>query len=698
MKKNFAVKGMSCAACAARVGKALNNVKGVQIATVNLSANTALVQWDESICTDADLCDAVSDAGYELVAETTGQEANDLQEKTYKETLRNAIGASLIAIAVMALNMLGDDILWCGYLQWALTSLCLFLFGSVFFKNAWRQLLHRSSNMDTLVALSTGIAYAYSTIVLLSKTFLDSANNPLPPHLYFESASMITAFILIGRTLEARAKHQTTSSIRRLSALRPDHVTRLTNGTETKVKLTDVKVGDLVVVKAGESISVDGIVAEGSATVDESMLTGESHSITKQVSSHTFAGTKCLNGRMVIKTEKAHDNSTLQHIIKMVEEAQGSKAPIERLVDKVASVFVPVIIALSVITLCIWLLADPSHGWIHGLTAMVSVLVIACPCSLGLATPTALTVAIGVAADKGILIKDATALESACRVTDLVTDKTGTLTFPNTNHVKPSARNAMQKLRDMGVKVHILSGDNPNAVKSVAQTVKVDTFTANATPISKAEFIQSLKQHGNSVAMLGDGINDSAAMAHADLSIAVGTNDIAVSSAMVTLLNDNLMRVPESLDLSKRANTIIKQNLFWALFYNSIAIPIAAGALFPLFGILLNPMIAAAAMALSSVSVVTNSLRLKRWKGFETTSNHHSNTIQMTTKTYQVKGMMCMHCVAHVKNALNSLEGVTAEVTLNPAQAVISFSGEEKSIEELQKMIKEQAGDYTISE
>ena len=500
-------------------------------------------------------------------------------------------------------------------IMWLLSTPVLFWCGRGFFTNAWRQLRHHSVTMDTLVALSTGIAYLFSLFNMLFPGFWLSRG--IHPHVYFEASSVIIAFILLGRLLEERAKGSTTSAIRKLMGLQPRTVTLVApDGSHRQTGIAEVRAGDILLVKPGERIPVDGSVTGGSSYVDESMLTGEPVAVRKGEGDGVFACTINQKGSFTFRAEKVGGNTLLAQIIRMVQDAQGSKAPVQKLVDRIASVFVPTIMGIALLAFILWMLLDPSDGFTHGILALVTVLIIACPCALGLATPTAITVGIGKAAGQGILIKDADSLETARRVDTVVLDKTGTVTEGRpvvTDEVWPEGRREAAAIL-AGLEVCMLTGDNEATAREIAAQAGIVRYRAGGLPDGKADFVRELQEQGRVVAMVGDGINDSAALAQADLGIAMGRgSDIAMDVAKMTIVSSDLTKIPVAIRISAQTVRTIRQNLFWAFIYNVIGVPVAAGILYPVNGFLLNPMIAGAAMALSSVSVVTNSLRLK-WK------------------------------------------------------------------------------------
>lgn len=616
IRRNFPVQGMGCAACVARVQGTIKNLQGVQECNVSLASNTAQVDFDPKSITAADIKKAVQDAGYDLIVvdgddsdDEADSEAERLQEDYLRSLKRDMRLAVILALLVMLLGMGFGDFPGKGFVLWALATPVVFWCGRRFITTAWKQAQHGTASMDTLVALSILISYLFSIFNLLFPSIWTSRG--LEPHLYFESSTMIVAFILIGRVLEEKAKHSTGSAIRELAGLQP--------------KSVDLKPGDTYTVNPGERIPADGEVVSGESWVDESMLTGEPVAVLKNAGTKVYTGTMNQRGSFVMKAEKVGKDTMLSSIIRMVRDAQGSKARIQQTVDKVAAVFVPVIIGISIITFLCWTFLAPTDGVTMGLLAMVTVLVIACPCSLGLATPTALTAGIGNCARKGILIKDADSLQVAGKIDSIVLDKTGTITkelsagivptadMEFVDEVKETSTEAVSELKDLGLDVWMLSGDNAERAGKVAAKVGIDNVISGVLPDSKHEHIKALQAEGRKVGMAGDGINDSPALALADLSIAMGNGtDVAMNASMVTIVNSDLKKIPLLIKVSRKTTRIIKQNLFWAFFYNILAVPVAAGILYPVNGFLLNPMVAAACMALSSVCVVTNSLRLKR--------------------------------------------------------------------------------------
>ena len=617
MKRTFPVIGMACAHCAANVERTLTRVEGVRSASVSLASRSALVDYDEQVVTPAAMKQAVSDAGFDLVVEDD-RDAGEEERQALKILRYKVIASWAFAVAVMVLTMARSS--W--IIIAGLTMLSMAVSGARFYANAWRQLRHGGAGMDMLVALSTLVAFLAS--------FVGQA-------VYFDTAAMIIAFMLTGRLLEEKARNGAASSIRQLMGLQPKMArTVASDGTAVEVPVAALKVGDIVEVKAGEKIPVDGIVVEAgsfmtadAAYVDESMLSGEPSPVAKRQGSSVSAGTVPSQGRLTIRALQIGSDTALAAIIRRVQEAQGSKAPVQRIVDRAARVFVPVVGALSAITFLAWWLIGGNAALPQALTSAIAVLVIACPCAMGLATPTALMVGIGSAARRHILIKDAAALEQLRKVSAIVIDKTGTLTIPNPNidftqadhlapeqreSLKPHAREAVSQLRAEGIELHLMSGDREDAVAHWAAEAGIVHWHADARPADKQALVQALQGEGKTVAMIGDGINDTQALALADVSIAMGRGtDVAMDAAGLTLMTDDLRAIPQAMSLSRRTVSMIWQNLFWAFIYNIVCIPLAAGVL-RLAGIhfQITPMWAAALMALSSVSVVLNSLRLNR--------------------------------------------------------------------------------------
>ncbi|AHM58558.1 copper-translocating P-type ATPase [Flammeovirgaceae bacterium 311] len=722
---------MTCAGCAASVESTLQEQKGVIKAGVNYATQQVQVEWDPQQTSLPDLQKAVQDVGYDLIiAEEKGEELQKEAQAEHLTALRSkTIWSVVLSVPVVIIGMFLMDMPYANYIMLALTAPVLFLFGRNFFVNAFKQARHGRANMDTLVALSTGIAFFYSAFNTFFPQVLQRQG--LVPHVYYEAAAVIVAFILLGKMLEERAKAHTSTAIKKLMGLQPKTVRLLMDGLEQEVPLESVAVGDSILVRPGDKIPVDGSVLEGSSYIDESMISGEPLPVEKKQGEPVFAGTLNGRGSFVFKAEKVGADTMLANIVRMVQQAQGSKAPVQKLADKIAGIFVPVVIVIALLAFAVWLIAGGTLA--QAILALVTVLVIACPCALGLATPTALMVGIGKGAEAGILIKDAESLERSFKVNTVVLDKTGTITqgkpvvtdwqwlrpqeapilkeillgleqrsehplaeavvkslyeegtnallvsrfesitgrgatalhgkekylvgnlklmqeknivldsklegqaqqlrneaktdiyFANSKEVlgvlaiadsiKETSAEAIQKLRSQGIEVHMLTGDNVNTAAAVAKKVGLQHFKAEVLPGEKAAYITELQQQGRVVAMVGDGINDSQALAQADVSIAMGKgSDIAMDVAKMTLISSDLNHVPKAFLLSRKTVKTIRENLFWAFIYNLIGIPIAAGLLYPFTGFLLNPMIAGAAMALSSVSVVLNSLRLKNVK------------------------------------------------------------------------------------
>ncbi len=824
VQETFPVLGMSCASCAARIEKTLNRQSGVKKAAVNYASATATVEYDPKNCSSEALQQAVQAAGYDLLINRDGntlEEAEEAHNKKFTTLKLRTVWAVILSLPVVIIGMFFMDMPYANPIMWTLSTPIVFWLGRGFFSSAWKQLRHGSANMDTLVAISTGTAYLFSLFNMLFPAFWLSRG--IHPHVYFEAASVIIAFILLGRLLEEKAKGNTSTAIKKLMGLQPKTVTVVGN-EERIVPIEQIRPGDIILVKPGERIAVDGIVTEGSSYVDESMLSGEPVAVSKQKDAKVFAGTINQKGSFRFRAEKVGTDTLLAKIIHMVQDAQGSKAPVQQLVDKIAGIFVPTIIGIAVLAFIVWMMLDGTGGFTHGLLAFVTVVIIACPCALGLATPTAIMVGIGKGAERGILIKDAESLEIAQKVNTVVLDKTGTVTegkpvvsklvwntpttTPNpsisskdvlpdifysleklsehpladavVNHLKESASiddiqdfetitgkgvkgrtqgriyfagnlklleenriaisrslreeatrltakaqtviwfadeenalaiagitdriketsiRAVDELRAAGIEVHMLTGDNEATAREIARKAGIAHYQASVLPQDKAAFISRLQAEGRKVAMVGDGINDSAALAQADLSIAMGGgSDIAMDVAKMTIISSDLTKIPEALRLSRLTVRTIRQNLFWAFIYNIIGVPIAAGILYPINGFLLNPMIAGAAMAFSSVSVVSNSLLLKRKRIHEGEENKEVEppTETIMKKEFKVEGMMCNHCRMHVEKALNSMEGIHATVTLNPPVATVEFSDGEKTLEELQKVVTKEAGDYTL--
>ncbi len=734
LKETIPITGMSCASCAVSIESTLQAQTGILKANVNFANASAQVEYDPELTRPAALKTAVQAIGYDLVIEEDSDSAVDMMESIRQNELssvkQRTTGAIILAIPLLAIGMFFMSLPYATYIMWALASPIMFVFGRQFYINAWKQARYWKANMDTLVALSTSIAYLFSVFNTLFPNYLLSKG--LEPHVYFEAAGVIIAFILLGKYFEEKAKSNTSSALKKLIGLQPKSVMKIaSDGTESIIPIASVAQGDLLHVKPGEKIPVDGEVVSGTSFIDESMISGEPLAAGKKSGDEVFAGTINQKGSLRIIAKKVGGNTILAQIIAMVREAQGSKAPVQKLVDKVAGIFVPIVIGISILSFLVWVIAGGENALTHGLLAMVTVLVIACPCALGLATPTAIMVGVGKGAEGGILIKDAESLERAQKINAIILDKTGTITegrpvvtnviwkdnIENQKHletlivsiesnsehplaeaivtyyrdiigqkieieqfesitgkgviaaangksyyvgnqallkenkinilesfrkinsdwaqqakttiyfadseevlalvsvadkVKESSKAAISDLQSKGIEVFMLTGDNEQTAKAVANQVGIEKYFANRLPADKAAFAKDLQEQGKVVAMVGDGINDSHALAQADVSIAMGKgSDIAMDVAKMTIISSDLQKLPHAISLSRRTVRTIKQNLFWAFIYNIIGIPIAAGILYPFFGFLLNPMIAGAAMAFSSVSVVSNSLRLK---------------------------------------------------------------------------------------
>ncbi|SHL49320.1 Cu2+-exporting ATPase [Chitinophaga jiangningensis] len=729
IKKTFPITGLSCASCAVSAESMLSATPGVIHVGVNFANASATVEYEPDQVTPQQLKAAIQSIGYDLVTDESPEAAEaleDLHQQQFRTLRKKALWSIIFSVPLVIIGMFFMDIPYGNYIMWALSTPVVLVFGRQFFVNAWRQAKHRNANMDTLVALSTSIAYIFSVFNTLYPEYWHSRG--LHAHVYFEAAAVVITFILLGRLLEEKAKSNTSSAIKKLIGLQPKTVTLIRSNDETiEVPLAQVQVGDLLLVKPGEKIPVDGIVTSGSSYIDESMISGEPLPVLKEAEAEVFAGTINQKGVLRFKATKVGGDTMLAQIIKLVQEAQGSKAPVQQLVDKIAGIFVPVVTGIAILTMIVWVIFGGDNGFTQGLLAMVTVLVIACPCALGLATPTAIMVGVGKGAENGLLIKDAESLELAHKVDAIVLDKTGTITagkpvvtgieWANTqaaalsavlysmeqqsehplasavvkymnaekpvnldrfesvtgkgveasykgqryfigsrtyineqkvtvpatlegksnawladaatviwfanqkealaviaimDQLKDTSAAAVAQLQQMGVAVYMLTGDNAQTAKIVADKTGIKHYKAGVLPSEKAAFVKELQQKGHIVAMVGDGINDSHALAQADVSIAMGHGtDIAMDVARMTIISSDLQQLPKAIRLSRQTVKLIRQNLFWAFIYNLIGIPLAAGVLYPINGFQLDPMIAGAAMALSSVSVVSNSLRLK---------------------------------------------------------------------------------------
>lgn len=730
--KVLPVLEMSCAVCAGNVESTVQALSGVEKASVNFAAGTLTVTYNPSVITLEVMQAAVQAAGYDLIVEAEDPVAMQ-EEKArmhYKILRRNTIGAWTLSIPLALLGMVFMHVPFGNWIMMVLALAIMIFFGRSFYVNGVRHALKGKANMDTLVALSTSIAFLFSLFNTLCPGFW--LGKGLEPHVYYEASGVIIAFVLLGKLMEERAKNSTSSAIKGLMGLQPKTARLVTDGREEEVPISNLQVGNVVSVRPGEKIPVDGTLLQGSSSVDESMLSGEPIPVEKNAGDRVLAGTINQKGAFTMEATSVGGTTVLAQIVQMVQSAQGSKAPVQRIVDKISGIFVPVVVLLSFLTFVCWLVIGGESYFSYALLSAVSVLVIACPCALGLATPTALMVGMGKGAEQHILIKDAFALENLCKVDTVVLDKTGTLTegvpvvtdsywisddniryldvlytaeqksehplasailcwleesgakvceaenfesltgrgvriqvegvtywagsqglldifqagIPEkvrkqigqwqengqsvvfygqetrllavlaiSDRIKPTSAEAVKELKKQGIEVHLLTGDGVRTAERVAATLDIGYYKAEVMPNDKEEYIISLQQQGKKVAMVGDGINDSQALARADVSIAMGKGtDIAMDVAMVTLITSDLLLLPGAIRLSKQTVRLIYQNLFWAFIYNVIGIPLAAGVLFPINGLLLNPMLASAAMAFSSVSVVLNSLRLKFMK------------------------------------------------------------------------------------
>ena len=627
-KKTIAVLGMACAGCAANVERRLNQLDGIRSASVNFAARTALVEYDPKVITPKTMKDEIIKAGYDLVIDED-ESVETIERTAYRRLVKKVVVSWVLALLTMGISMEWVNI---GSADTAnqtmliLALLNLVYCGSQFYASTWKQLRHGTANMDTLVAMSTAISFVFSVFnTFWGDSFWGSRG--IENNTYFDASVMIITFVLTGRMLEERAKKGTASAIRALMGLAPK-TAHLVSGAEiSDVPIAALEKGDTIEIRQGEKVPVDGIVTADEAYIDESMITGEPTPVLKKTGDNVFAGTIVKQGQLRFCARQVGAETMLSQIIKMVQEAQGSKAPVQRTVDKIALVFVPAVLCLSVLTFILWYAIGGSAQLPHAILSAVSVLVIACPCALGLATPTALMVGIGKAARKNILIKDAAALEDIRKVDALVIDKTGTLTIPNKNvdftkadrlsleereTLKPNAREAMEALQREGVEVYMMSGDKDEAARYWAEKAGIKHYRSKVLPQDKEDMVRKLQAEGRHVAMVGDGINDTQALAAADVSIAMGKGtDIAMDVAQVTLMGTDLRRIPDAIRLSRQTVGMIRQNLFWAFIYNVICIPLAAGVPY-LFGTewQITPMWASAMMAFSSISVVMNSLRL----------------------------------------------------------------------------------------
>lgn len=636
MKRTLPVIGMACASCSAHVERELSSLRGVQSVSVSLASRTALIDYDPSAITLEEMKAAINGIGFDLVIEAD-RSVEAIERRAYVRLRRRTLLSWTFALLTMAISMSWISLGSTAFTNQAalLLALANLVFcGRRFYVSAWRQLLHKTANMDSLVALSTAIAFLFSAFNTLWGEQVWGVRGMDSPT-YFDASVMIITFVLTGRLLEEKAKDGTASSIRQLMGMQPKTARILSDGKLEEVPLSTVEVGDVLEVRAGEKIPVDGevISAESfmsptAAYVDESMITGEPTPAEKQAGAQVLAGTIPSQGKLRMRARQIGEATALSHIISMVEAAQSSKPPVQRIVDRAALLFVPTVALISLVTFLSWWILGGTVLLPHAILSAVAMLVIACPCAMGLATPTALMVSIGKAAQQQILVKDATALELLRKVDALVTDKTGTLTIPRADldftksahlppeareQLKPHAREAMDRLRQEGIEVYLMSGDQEAAVKYWADQSGISHYQSRVLPQDKEDLVRRLQSEGKTVAMVGDGINDTQALALADVSIAIGRGtDVAMDVAQVTLMTDNLRALPEAVALSRRTVRMIWQNLFWAFIYNLVCIPLAAGLPY-LFGLhfQITPMWASALMAFSSVSVVLNSLRLR---------------------------------------------------------------------------------------
>ena len=653
MKKTIPVIGMACSVCAANVERKLNSLEGINSATVSLAGRTALVDYDPEKITLEDMKREISNAGYDLVIEAD-RSAEEINRREFTLLKRKTLLSWFFAILVMAFSMgwvstgmentasMGNGMMrdshasaFNNQISLILALLNMLYCGRMFYVSAWKQLKHRTANMDSLMALSTLIAFLFSAFNTFFGEMVWGARG-IEWHVYFDASVMIITFVLTGRCLEEKAKDGTAASIKQLMGLQPKTARLVADGQLEEVPISTIQRGDVIEVRAGEKIPVDGVVTQAesfmtadAAYVDEAMITGEPTPVAKRVGDEVLSGTIPNQGKLRMRARQIGENTTLAHIIRMVQEAQGSKAPVQRIVDKAALVFVPVVAGIALITFLAWWIIGGNACLPQAIMSGVAVLVIACPCAMGLATPTALMVGIGKAAQKQILIKDAAALENIRKVDALVIDKTGTLTIPNQNvdftkgdglddlesreTLKPHASEAMKLLEKEGIEVYMMSGDREEAARYWANKAGIKHYQSKVKSDDKQAMVKKLQAEGKHVMMIGDGINDTQALALADVSMAIGKGtDVAMDVAQVTLMDDDLMAIPDAVKLSRKTVGMIWQNLFWAFIYNLICIPLAAGVLH-LFGIdfQITPMWASALMACSSVSVVLNSLRLR---------------------------------------------------------------------------------------
>lgn len=631
-KKTIAVIGMACAGCAANVERRLNELNGISSAAVNFAARTALVEYDPKVITPQMMKEEIIKVGYDLVIDEDESVAA-IERHAYSQLLRRMAASWVFAALTMGISMRWLNVGSTSAANQTMLIIALVNIaycGRMFYVNAWKQLMHKTANMDTLVAMSTLISFLFSVFnTFWGDSFWGSRG--IENHTYYDASVMIITFVLTGRVLEERAKSSTASAIRALMGMAPKTAHLINGDSINEVPIAALGSGDIIEVRAGEKVPVDGSITTGKTYIDESMITGEPTPAQRSEGDKVFAGTILKQGTIRFRAEATGDKTMLAQIIRMVQEAQGSKAPVQRVADKIARVFVPAVLCLSLITFILWYAVGGDSQLPRAVLSAVSVLVIACPCALGLATPTALMVGIGRAARNNILIKDATALENMRNIDAIVIDKTGTLTIPNKDvdftkadsltldqreTLKPGAREAMQMLHDEGVEVYMMSGDKEEAAKYWADKAGITHWKSRVMPQDKEDMVRKLQSEGHHVAMVGDGINDTQALAAADVSIAMGKGtDIAIDVAQVTLMGTDLRRIAYAIKLSRQTVGMIHQNLFWAFIYNVVCIPLAAGLPY-LFGAhwQITPMWASALMAFSSISVVMNSLRLKFMK------------------------------------------------------------------------------------
>lgn len=813
IKTRFPVTGMTCASCSSSVESMLNAQNGVTKAEVNLANSTVLINYDTSLVKPENLRDSIQSIGFDLIMEeedSIPEVVEQLQKESYKLLQKQTLGAALFTIPVMVIAMGFPTIAYANLIMSVLTLPVLVIFGNRFFINAFKQLQHKKANMDTLVAVSTGVAFLFSLFNSIYPEFW--INKGLESHVYYEASAAIITFILMGKLLEEKAKSNTSVAIKKLMGMQPKTVTRIQeNGGEEIVNIKDVISGDILRVKPGEKIPVDGIITAETSFVDESMITGEPIPVEKSMGDKVFAGTVNQKGSFIFKAEKVGKETLLAQIIRLVQEAQGSKAPVQSLVDKIAGVFVPVVLGISLLTFIVWMILGGDAAFSRALITSITVLVIACPCALGLATPTAIMVGIGKGAEHNILIKDAESLEQLKEIDSIVFDKTGTITqgrakvndviwfdkantdnnigillaiekksehpladavieyFTNNNSnwetcefesltgrgvtasvdnvnyylgnkqlvedrqiplsthivekanelelnantvvyfanssevlclisindtIKESTPITIKQLRQAGLNIHMLTGDNQQTADAIAKKAGIDNSKALLLPDEKANYIKQLQSEGQKVAMVGDGINDTQALAQANVSIAMGKgSDIAIDVAKVTIIGEDLSAIPKALALSEQTVKTIKQNLFWAFIYNIIGIPVAAGVLYSLNGFLLNPMIAAAAMAFSSVSVVSNSLRL-RWQPLRLPKKKkdYKSIIPMAnqTRTFQYKtNINCNGCISAVTPNLNSITGIIKwDVDIENPDKILTVETENVESQQIEEAIK----------